>query len=50
MYAIEESHFAHLRDEIEELRDNKEDFSTMLTTISNDMMSIKSKTSSSVKT
>ena len=49
MYAIEEGHFAHLRDEIEELRDSKEDFSTMMTIISNDMMSIKSKTSSSVK-
>ena len=50
MYEIEEGQIAHLRDEIDELRDNREDVSTTLTTISNDMMSIKSKTSSNLKT
>ena len=47
MYVIEEGHFAHLRDEIEELRDNREDVSTKLSTISQDMMSIKANASSS---
>ena len=34
MYVIEEGHFAHLRDEIDELKDNKEDVSTKLSNIS----------------
>ena len=41
MYEIEEGQISNLKYEIEELRNNKEDVSTKLTTISNDMMSIK---------